>query len=452
MDTMERYKIQESLADVISILDSAPMHRDLLPDKMTVQLTNRMPIAHLAIERGLKALIADADGTTDRIHSLYKLNRNLRECDKDSADFLAEAFEDAVRFFRYNVNVKGFRHFRSLDDYLSKVGTEKAFDALRYWAIGESPKGGNPIPYISPPIHRELLYAISCLFLSWRETVSGRVERTVAHAIAMFSGRHISYSSGDSSKEQSVRWYMDWLFKEHTTCCSALEESVTQGFVVTDDQFVVQTLRGAFEDLRQSKDPAVQYYFRTLTYLPEGSQRLNPDAVPEIEWRNHDQTRGTVVTPAGTCLGFVEKYADGGWGIIPCEVGLVQVTEIARALRDAQAYLVNHLTKQVTVTVNGESKQLRMVGDRDFFFRPAWTAETGTPIDIGLTTCELELWDANHGLHNGEEVSMELQVELPSEAGDRVVSVLEGTVTAVTEQKVSIKGTDVFTLREAVEA
>ena len=47
---------------------------------------------------------------------------------------------------------------------------------------------------------------------------------------------------------------------------------------------------------------------------------------------------------------------------------------------------------------------------------------------------------------------MELQVELPSEAGHRVVSVLEGTVTAVTEQMVSIKGTDVFTLREAVEA
>ena len=57
MDTMERYKIQESIADVISILDSAPMHRDLLPEKMIVQLTNRMPIAHLAIERGLKALV-----------------------------------------------------------------------------------------------------------------------------------------------------------------------------------------------------------------------------------------------------------------------------------------------------------------------------------------------------------------------------------------------------------
>ena len=79
---------------------------------------------------------------------------------------------------------------------------------------------------------------------------------------------------------------------------------------VKDDQFAVQTLRDAYEDLRQSKDPAVQYYIRPLTYLPEGSQRLNPDAVPEIEWRNHDQTRGRVLTPttAPPTRRFVLQY------------------------------------------------------------------------------------------------------------------------------------------------
>ena len=60
----------------------------------------------------------------------------------------------------------------------------------------------------------------------------------------------------------------------------------------------------------------------------------------------------------------------------------------------------------------------------------------------------LELWDSNHGLLPGEEVSMELQ----SEAGHRFVSVLEGTVTGVTAQKVSIKGTDVFTSKENGES
>ena len=447
MDTMERYKIQESITDVIDILDSAPMHRDLIPETMIIQLTNRMPIAHLAIERGLKALIADVGGATDRIHALNRLYRDLRTHDNVAADFLAGSFDDAVRFFGYNVNAKGFGHFRSLDDYLSKVGTENAFKALRYWAIGESPKGENPIPYISPPIHRELLRAVWCLFFpNRRETVSGRVERIVTHA--MFNGRHIVYGSDDTSTEQSVRRYREWLFNEHATCCSALEEAVEQRFVVKDDEFANQTVRDAYKDLQQSKDPAVQYYLTTLSYLPEGSQWRNPAAVPEIEWFNQDQTSGMVATPASTPLGFVEKLADDGWGITPSEDGLVRVTEIARALRDAKAYLVNRLTREVSVTVNGESKQLRMVGDRDFFPKPAWTGDPGTSMDTALNTYDLELWDSNHGLLPGEKVSMELQ----SEAGRKFVSVLEGTVTTVTEQKVSIKGTDMFRSRETVDA
>ena len=441
MDTMERYKIRNSIKDVIGILDSSPIHLDLIPETTIVQLTNRVPIAHLAIERGLKALIADVGGTTGRIHSLNRLYRDLRKYDNDSADFLAEAFEDAVSFFGYNVNAKGFGHFRSLDDYLSKAGTEKAFDALRYWAIGESPKGENPIPYISPPIHRELLHSAWCLFFpDRRETVSRRVERTVAHA--MFNGRRISYGSDDTNKEQSVRWYKDWLLKEHTTRCSALEEAVRQKFVIKDEQFVVQTLTDAYKDLQLSKDPAVQYYISTLNYLPEGSQWRNPDAAPEVQWFNQDQTSGMVVTPAGTCLGFVEKYADGAWGITPSE-DVPAVARTARALRDAKAYLVNGLTKQVTVTFNGESRQLRMVGNKDFFLEAAWTSDTGTSIDTRVATYRIELWDADHGLLPGEEVSMELQ----SEVGNKFVSVLSGKVTAVTEQEVSISGTVIFRSR-----
>ncbi len=99
MDTMERYKIQESIMDVIRILDSAPIRPDLVAETNLVQLTNRAPISHLAIERGLKALITDSGGTEEPVHALNKLYENLKTCDKKSADFLAAAFEDAVRFF-----------------------------------------------------------------------------------------------------------------------------------------------------------------------------------------------------------------------------------------------------------------------------------------------------------------------------------------------------------------
>ena len=176
MDTMERYNIQESIKDVIAILDSAPIHRDLIPETNLVQLTNRVPIAHLAVERGLKALIVEAGEPPAHTHGLHKLYQSLKKYDQKSADYLATAFEDAVSFFGYTVNAKGFQQFRSLDDYLSKVGTEKAFELLRYWAIGETGKGESPVQYISPPIHRELLCALWCLFLpTRRDTISERV-------------------------------------------------------------------------------------------------------------------------------------------------------------------------------------------------------------------------------------------------------------------------------------
>ncbi len=124
MDLRDKYKIQESIEDVVRILDLAPIRLDLNPDTNNVQLTNRMPIAHLAIERGMKALIKEAGGHRVRTHALSKLHRELLNCDRESADFLNGSFCDAVEFYGYNVNFKGFGHFRSLKDYLAKVGGE----------------------------------------------------------------------------------------------------------------------------------------------------------------------------------------------------------------------------------------------------------------------------------------------------------------------------------------
>ena len=237
----------------------------------------------------------------------------MRECDEESADYLAIAFEDAMKFYGYKVNVKGLRHFRSLDNYLSKVGTDKAFEELRYWAIGESSKDETGLPYISPPIHRELLCALMwALQGNSRETVSDRVDSEVASA--MFSRRHISYGTDDTCKEQSVLLYISWL-KSHPTYRSALEEAVLRNLGVLDNAFVLQTLRDAYEDLRQSEDPAVRHYIGTLSYLPKGSQQRNADAIPDVKWYGQNQISGGVETPSGTPLGHIQKCADGSWAI-----------------------------------------------------------------------------------------------------------------------------------------
>ena len=451
---MDRYKIQASIKDVISILDSSPIQLDLIAETNVVQLTNRVPIAHLAIERGLKALLTEAGGSTQRTHGLHKLYRALKECNQKSADYLARAFDDAVRFFGYNVNTKGFKQFRSLDNYLTKVGTDKAFEALRYWAIGESSKGASPISYISLPIHRELLCALWCLFLpSRRETVSSRVEREIANA--MFNRRDINYSPDDASRKQSVARYRNWLFGEHATRRSALKEAVRRRFTIQDsDEFVSRILSDAYADLQQSNDPAVQYYLSTLAYLPKGSQQRIPDAIPEIEWFGDMKTRGVVVTPAGTHLGFIRQYADGGWGIAPEIEGSSQVTDVAEAVADAKAYLARRLTKQVIVNVNGESKQLRIVNERDSFPPPVsmsdhvWTADVEiSSLSFDTPTYKFEFWDVNHGLSLGMSVSIELRAE----RSHGRVYVLKGTITTVEEHKVSVTGIDTVTFGKTAE-
>ena len=449
MDTMDRYKIQASIKDVISILDSSPIRPDWVAETNIVQLTNRAPIAHLGIERGIKALITEAGGSTEKKHGLHKLYRALKKCDQTSADYLARAFDDAVRFFGYNVNARGFTQFRSLDDYLTKVGTDKAFEALRYWAIGESSKGASPISYITLEIQRELLRAVWCLFFpNLRETVSSRVEREIANA--MFGRRDISYSPNDVSMKQSIAWYKNWLFEEHRTRRSALEEAVARQFIIKDnDEFLSQTLRAAHADLQKSKDPAVRYYLGTLSYLPKGSQQRIPDAIPEVEWFDNMQTRGNVVTPGGTELGFIDKYNDGGWGITPAREGLVQVAAIAKTLADAKAYLVRNLTKGVIVTVDGgESKRLRIVNERDGFPIPVdtsdhvWTTDTEvSSLSLDMPTYKLEFWNASHGLSSGVAVS----VELEADGSHGFVSILEGEITRVEEHKVSITGIDTVT-------
>lgn len=439
MNDMEKRTIRDSIDDVIIILDSAPIHRDFIADINNIRLSNRVPIAHLAIERGLKALITQACGNVEHIHCLNKLYRTLRALDQASASYLDRVFDDAVKFFRLNVNTRGFRHLRNLETYLNKVGTNKAFKALRYWMIEESQYDETPIPYIAPLLHRELLWGLRWLLGPHRrETVSERVERIVRGAIhkstAMPYGLLINRSS------QCEYWDVNWLLQEHCTIRDALEDAVHRQFVIpNDDGSFGERLREAYEELKKEADPAVQYYIGTLGYLKKGSQKPNPDAIPKVEWFNNAQVAGEIVTPAGEHLGNIEQYTDGAWGIIPAEAGPVRVTEFAENIADAKHYLVNRLTRLVIVTVSGGSRQLRIVSSSDDFdYRPQSMIDTqgNAASSSSPWIYDIVFWDYCHGLHIGDEVSIMLQ---PNEEGVWA-EVLKGTVTNVRRAEVTVAG------------
>ena len=442
MDPMENYKVQESIRDAIVILDSAPIQRDLVPERNLVQLTNRAPIAHLAIERGIKALINDAGGDAEHTHGLHKLYRDLANHNADAFDYLNSVFSDAVSFFGYNVNVKGYGQLRSLKTYLDAVGTDKAFEALRYWVLGESNNGQVSVPSIFLSIHRELLCALGLIFSSRScVTVSGRVEAIVTHA--MFDGRRLAYDSDDTSRKRIIDRYWNWLFHEHSSRRDALKTAVETDFAVIDDEEIRVMLRDVYRELRESEDPAVRYFAQSLSYLPLDSQQRSPGVSPKMQWFSDDQLAGAVLSPGGTGIGDVERGGDGGWAITPYDEGLVRVTAIARSLRDAKANLVNRMTRAVSCVVNGKRKQLRICVTREGFLPTnmsdrVWSDEHSSE---DVETYELDFWDADHGLNPGDRIAV--GVVWDEEMG--WACVLEGTVAEVQQQKAVIGGSNVLT-------
>ena len=430
--TLAQYAIQ----DAIGILDSAPVRPDLVNEIVIVQLMNRLSFTHLVIETGLKALIIQAGGALKRTHSLVKLCGQLKECDSASAEFLARAFQDAVKFYGYNVNREDFKHYHSLAMYLSQTGTDDAFSILRYWLLEKNnqndlpdgPNQGDRIFYsIAHPIQRELLCAIWHLFfqprseheLARRETVSERVEFAVKDA--MFNGRKMPYSSEEEHKKQAIDWYLDWSLSNHASACDAFEAAMRQNFAISDQyEYVNEILRDAYQGLQQLEDPAIKYYLQTLGYLLKQSEQWQPGTITEFQWSNADQTLAKIVTPGRTTLGYISKLPDDAWAI--SKHSLYQSEKVAWQLGDAIAYLVNRYTKRVEVTVEGQSKQFRIITEKS-------SVSSGD---------RLVFWNANHGLSVGDEVSVMIVRE--ADHDDESAYRLTGTVAEVQMQMVKVTG------------
>lgn len=432
MDLEKLYKVQYTIEDTLKILDSAPVHRDLVQDVNLVQLANRAPIAHINIEKGIKALIAKVgkQPTDKNSHDLEKLLRDLKIHDKKAADFFSTAFDDAVNCFGINTRFRQFRHLTCLEKYLSKAGTEHVFQELRYWSLGESEEV-DLFRFIVLPIHRELLYALWCFFSDDNphpEPVSNRVEREIQQVVY----RDLVGRSEDAKKEELIRWYTDWI-NEPRSFRDALRE-VTKDMVIPEDDVFTQTLRNAFGMLRESKDAAVRHFIQTLSYIPRGSQKGNPGAIPEMDWRNKFRSKGEVKTPGGSHLGFIEQYADKSWGINAID-GFSGVSEISESLKDAQNFLVNHLSERVIFEVNGEEKHLRIVKKLVYERDAVSYSREIRPLE---RMHDLELWDNNHGLNPGDVIV----VRLPFKGEERRIRyILRGQVEVVSGSKVSVLGT-----------
>ena len=430
---MDEHIVRWSVQDVIRILQSAPVSPDMIPEVTITQVVNRAPTAHLSIEKTLKFLISKAGGSPEEHHHLHTHLTTLRQHDPCSGAFLDKAFSDATQFYGLNANVRDLKHLKSLDSYLSMVGTADAFHKMRYWELDQS-KDAKAISRVWLPLHLEIVYALRELLFTRekpRRTIMDRVEDAVR--AAMLPNGELWYGPG-TPRENSVNAYITWI-QQHGTCKTALQDAIQNHFAI-GDQMANDIVKKAYETLSTSQDPAVQYLTVRLDVLPPQPR----DVTPPVEWIGPEKERhGIVKTPGGYCLGYIDRSSDGVWHITPSRNGVVRVSARTETQTDARYYLTQLLTAPATVTVDNNQKPSRLVGEKyDLFQRNYQHSQHGTTAEPVDWSHKLTFWDETHGITVHQQIKVEVQ---DSDFPD-VINILEGQVTDAAGSEIYIVGAE----------
>ena len=431
---IKRTVMQHSVTDAIRVLENNPVQPDMVAELTIAQVMNRVSTAHLSIERTMKFLITEAGGPLVKDHDLPSRLNELRQNEPASAEFLEEAFIAAVQHYRYNANARHMKHLQSLETYLNATGSDKDFQDIRYWELSQS-TDEIIVRQIYLSLHLELLHAVRELLMPsgrTKETVSLRVERALQTAMRP---RNLAYAPS-TDRELSVKLYLEWM-SGFESDREAITKALREG-AAPEDEFTLEILRKAHQELTNSTDPAVKYFAEILTVLPKQPR----DAVPCVEWLGPETYQtGEVSTPGGDHLGFIYRRPDGLWNIEPGRDGQVMVSDIAQTQTDARCFLASILSRPTQTIVNGNETNLRIVGEEyDLFNRNyGQVARRDEETDSSpYPTHEVDFWDNEHGIKEGDNV----KIEVPSKEFADIADVLEGTVTGVAGQKVFISGID----------
>ncbi|MCY4653021.1 MAG: hypothetical protein OXC95_07640 [Dehalococcoidia bacterium] len=433
---MEEFAVLFSIGDALQILDGSPLQPDVPTQTTFVQISNRVPIAHLAIERGLKFLIKKRIGEIQPHHDLHKHLRRLRELDPSAVAFLEKAFDDTTAFYGLDPDNAGLGHIRSLNSYLETVGTAKAFNSMRYWEL--DPEQEEPLfRKIWPTIHREILLAISRLHESDSredETIAGRVEQTIHNAL--FPIEQLGYSPG-SDHEATVMRYIHWV-RNHPSLREALTDAFHRDFAI-GDEFMNRMVRQAYQSLTQSPDPAIRYLVSRIDVLPAQPREV----IPLIEWSDpQNKQLGKVLTPGGTALGLIRRTLDGIWHILPFRTGTAGNFVRARSQTDARSYLAQLLSDTCTIKVNDKLTTIRLVGEPPYRLTRNYgrMRDSADSHDSVPWTHRLNCWEQHHDIKPDDQV----RVEVPDSDEPHFIHVIEGQVTLTNGAELFIEGRDIL--------
>ena len=405
-------------------VEENPITPDLVPAYNAMQVGDFVEQTHIAIDKGLKWAIVKAGGRPRQTHSLQALVHDLSALDdgRKILDYLREAFIAARKFYGIDISRPEFRHIKSFDSYINKVGGKKVYDEARYSTLNavseEDFSSTSFLPealrYVFPQAHIEILRAMERLELCASrqeyqpdsDNVIARVEREVFCEI-INSVNDYSAIEGGEIIEVSEEWEQD------INCyADALEVAVRMNF---NEEFCGEmgdVLRIAFTKLLNSDDPAVKYRMNTCRYLEIGSQvpLENINLEQCLHQFNDAANFIEVKSPSGEHIGFLERHFDGSWS--GDATVSARLRFVAWERNDAAWLLLRLAAWTCEFVMNGVTKELILIGQGHgvIDFRASW----GTELDdyVAKQDFELKFWDNIHGLKVGDRIAVNV-VESP---------------------------------------
>ncbi len=416
MNKQAEFLLFRQIRNVRERVEQNPITPDLVPAYNAMQVGDFVEQTHVAIDKGLKWAIAKAGGHPRQTHSLQALVQDLSDLDDGQIflDYLRECFIAARKFYRIDISRPEFRHIKTFDSYINKVGGKKVYDEARYSTLNavseEDSSSGSFSPealrYVFPQAHIEILRALERLELHasrqenlpHKDNVIARVEREVFHQI-IDSLNDYSVIEGGEILEIFEEW------NEGIDCyVDALETAVRNNFNEDSYGHMGDVLRIAYTKLLSSKDPAVKYRMDTFRYLEKDSQvpLENIDLEQCLRQVNKSKDFFEICSPSGEHIGFVERHFDGSWS----GDAIAGVRFVAWGKVDAAWLLLRLGVWPCDFVINGVARQHLLIGHG--------YGAIGFQISGGIESAEyvakqdweLKFWDNTHGLKVGDRIAV----------------------------------------------
>ena len=416
MNKQAEFLLFRQIRNVRVRVEQNPITPDLVPAYNAMQVGDFVEQTHVAIDKGLKWAIAKAGGHPRQTHSLQALVQDLSALDDGQIflDYLRECFIAARKFYRIDISRPEFRHIKTFDSYINKVGGKKVYDEARYSTLNavseEDFSSGSFSPealrYVFPQAHIEILRALERLELhasrqenhSDKDNVIARVEREVFHQI-IDSLNDYSVIEGGEILEIFEEW------NEGIDCyVDALKTAVRNNFNEDSYGHMGDVLRIAYTKLLSSKDPAVKYRMDTFRYLEKDSQAPleGIDLEQCLSQVNKSKDFLEVCSPAGEHIGFLQRHFDGSWS--GDAIGGLRF--VAWERNDAAWFMLRLGVWPCDFVINGVSRQHLLIGHGHgvIDFNTSW----GTEKDdyIAKQHYDLKFWDNAHGLKVGDRIAV----------------------------------------------